>query len=223
MGCGAPLTLPWRDGLSIRLKEIDLKVRGAECHYALPFETTGVIMRPFQVEQQFGDRPGKRPNGRIVTQPKWGCMAAAVAMATGHELYHVTQAFGRHGWRNDDSGCSWEPSLAGIRDLGFEMIYLSQRWLYQMDRVPTCIVTVPSLNYPKRSHALAWADGEILDPNFDRPGRFTYGREWNPFTIGATGVELLLKPMPRIVYEDLLSMTINDDKDLLDAVEELAA
>jgi ABC-type bacteriocin/lantibiotic exporter with double-glycine peptidase domain len=180
------------------------------------------MVRPYQLEHDFAERD-KRPTQKIVTQGKYECGAAALAMATGHTLFNVKRALGRHGWRNDNYGLGSRPSIAAARDLGFDLLYVPSRVMYKFDELPTAVLTVPSLNYKGRWHAVTWLNGEMLDPNWDHGQRKTYGREWNPFTIGASGAEILLKPMPRIQYEDLITMMLNKDNDLGLAIKECAA
>jgi hypothetical protein len=103
------------------------------------------------------------------------------------------------------------------------MIYLNKKRMYEMDSLPNCILTVPSLNLKGRSHAVSWVNGELLDPNHGYAGRKTYGPDWGPFTVGASGAEILLKPMSKIQYEDLITMLMNDDSDLKQAIMECAA
>jgi hypothetical protein len=222
---GVPLELPWADGLTIRAKHVNLTRYGAKVKYQLPFSSHTTMLRPWQIENDYKDRPTKRPTQDVVQQGKWECMPAALAMLTGHTLFTIKRALGRHGWRNDNGGCGWEAVLPAIRDLGFDMIWLDKKRMYMLglNEVPKCIVTVPSLNYYGHWHALTWLNGEILDPNMDRPGRLWYGAEWNPHTIGATGVEVLIKRLPKIKYLDLESMALaGKDDELLDAVLEVA-
>ena len=146
-----------------------------------------------------------------------------MAMATGHTLFNVKRAAGRYNWRNDSSGIGSEASIGAVRELGFEMIYLNRREMYHLNEVPTCVLTVPSLNYKGRWHAVTWMNGEILDPNWGREGRNVYGKEWSPFTIGASGCEILLKPMSKIQYEDLVTLVMRRDKGMTEVIKECAA
>lgn len=202
-----PYHLPLKSGLQLRATSVKLTDYGAEVDYHLPFSNNGLILRPFQVETEpeFHDRD-KAPTQEVIVQGKWECMPAALAMCTGHSLFHVKRHMGRAGWRNDNGGAPWHAALHAVRSLGFDAIWLNSVWMYHLKEITNCVVTVPSLNYRGRMHAVSWINGEILDPNMGRPGRKWYGREWSPWTIGATGVEVLLKPMSSIQYHDLQTM-----------------
>jgi hypothetical protein len=223
MNSGAPLTLPWTAELKIRLKSINLTDTGAECEYTLPFSNNRVILRPFQIENDFHTRM-KVPKQEIIAQGKYECGPAAIAMVTGHSLFHVKRLAGKAGWRNDSSGINWEASKHAYQSLGFSSIYVHRTRIFGFnDEFPPAVLTVPSLNYKGRWHAVAWVNGEILDPNMNYPGRKTYGPEWNPFTIGASGAEILLKPMSRIQLEDLKTLVLRYDSGMAEAIMECAA
>lgn len=221
---GVPLRLyhPQLKGLYMRATHVHLTEKGAEITYTMPFDTTGVVLRPQLIEVEFHSRE-KNPIQTIVEQGKYECGPAALAMCTGHTLFNVKRAAGRHGWRNDSSGIGSEASHGCVQDLGFEMIYLNRWRLALLDDVPSAILTVPSLNYKGKWHAVAWVGGEILDPNHGHPTRKTYGPEWNPHTIGCSGAEILLKPMTKIQYEDMRTMLMRDHKDLHEAIRYHAA
>jgi hypothetical protein len=144
-------------------------------------------------------------------------------MATGHTLFNVKRLAGKAGWRNDSSGINWEASRHAYNSLGFSSIYLHKSRLWHLNEVPSAVLTVPSLNYKGKWHAVAWVNGEILDPNMGYPGRKTYGPDWNPHTIGCSGAEILLKPMSRIQLEDIKTLVLRVDEDMVEAIMEAAA
>lgn len=223
---GVPLDLPDERGLDMRCTHIKLTKDGARVTYTLPFSDQKLVMTPQQIESHFIHRP-KKPKQEIIVQGKYECMPAAVAMLTGHTLFTVKRAFGQHGWRNDDGGAQWEAVQNGIRSLGFDMIYIGKKKLYQVfEKLPPSILTVPSLNMKGRAHAITWMNGEILDPNIGYAGRKSYGPEWHPWTVGASGAEILLKPLSRIEYEDLMTVVHysgDNEKDMIQAILECAA
>jgi hypothetical protein len=163
------------------------------------------------------------PKQEIIKQGKWECGPAAIAMATGHSLFNVKRLAGKAGWRNDSSGINWEASRHAYESLGFSSVYLHRSRVFQLNEVPSAVLTVPSLNFKGRWHAVAWVNGEILDPNANYPGRKFYGPDWNPHTIGLSGAEILLKPMSRIQLEDIKTLVLRCDKDMPEAIKESAA
>lgn len=223
--CGAPRELPWQNGTTLELHHIKYELLGAQLSYRLPFQKESLIMRPVQVEREFGQRDSKKPVQPIIQQGKWECMPAALAMCLGHDLFHVKRLMGKAGWRNDNTGSKWEPTLFATRELGFDMIYLNMDRTYELlNKVNNAVVTIPSLNYKGRYHAVAWVNGEILDPNLGFESRKAWGPEWNPWTMGAVGLEVILKPMTKIEYYDLQTIVLRGNMDdVQQAIVECAA
>jgi hypothetical protein len=108
----------------------------------------------------------------FVRQGRWDCVAASLAMLTGHSRHTVAQSMAAHGWRNDGSGCSHALERAAARDLGFDLIPLPRRAISILGRdLPDGSATSLSLNYPGLGHSMAWRGGRLWDPNAGRAGR----------------------------------------------------
>jgi hypothetical protein len=224
MSPGVPLELA-DSGWKLIAKHVKLTKDGARVTYQEPFGGPCAVLTPQQIEAcEFGNRP-KEPGQGVVLQGKYECAAAAMAMLTGHTLFQVKRAMGRAGWRNDNRGASFRVCRAAAQALGFELIYLNKKGVYELlEEMPPALITVPSLNIKGAAHAVTWTGEEILDPNLGYIGRKTYGPEWAPWTVGATGAEVLLRPMSKIDYQDLRTVLMRGEpKEVRRAILESAA
>jgi hypothetical protein len=145
-----------------------------------------------EVEKHFSyDRHQVCPE--IIEQGKYECGAASLAILLGHTLFQVKRVLGGLGWRNDKSGVKDIHLREAARAFGRDLILGKSRTITSLsEKMPSCIVTVPSLNYPKAYHGVAWYQNQILDPNYKK-NRKVYGPEWTPWTIGALNVLILAK------------------------------
>lgn len=137
----------------------------------------GMVLIPQMVEKEFVRQGRAEPNQKIINQGRWECGPAAMAMLLGESLWDVKRAMVASGWNNDDSGCSDDHLISAAKLLGHDL---------QSTLEPNgnpCLLTVPSLNYKNKNHALCFSGGEILDPNWGFKGRLWYGTEWGLETI----------------------------------------
>lgn len=120
---------------------------------------------------------------KLVIQGKYECAAAALAMLLDKELFFVKRAMGKAGWRNDDSGASDKIMAEAAYHFGYVIKRVRPEKVIETGT--PCILTVPSLNYEGRWHAVAWDGKRILDPNNGRPARNFWPIETDPKTMGA--------------------------------------
>ena len=137
----------------------------------------GVVLRPSVIEQEFSRKGRVEPDQKIINQGRWECGPAALAMLLGESLWEVKRAMVHSGWNNDDAGCSDEQIIMGAKKLGYEL-----HATLEPDG-NACLLTVPSLNYRNKSHALCFNGKEMLDPNWGFKGRLWYGSEWGLDTV----------------------------------------
>ena len=149
-------------------------------------------MHSKQVETEFSY--AKTEPGNLVPQGKFECGPAGLATLTGHTLFTIKRVLGDLGWCNDRRGVTDQLLREAARALGHDLLFCGKRSIASvLHLMPPCLVSVPSLNYPKAAHGVAWFEGQIVDPNFNRPGRLVYGPEWAPWTIGAYSALVLTK------------------------------
>lgn len=125
------------------------------------------------VESKF-KRKFIEPTAKIIEQGRWECGAAALAMLLGESLWNVKRALAKVGWNNDDRGVTSDKLIKAGLSLGYELIFTDK----VKDHEP-CLVTVPSLNVVKRTHAVCWTGQELLDPNLYDEKRKHYSPEWS--------------------------------------------
>lgn len=146
--------------------------------------------RPYEVEKNFKRDGRPVPKSSIIQQGKYECLPTAIAMMLGESLFSIKRAMAKFEWRNDDKGATDEMAFKACQLLGYDLLSLEPEDLTE-DLGP-CILNLRSLNVPRMNHAVTWKNQEILDPNWNRPGRLFWGTEWCPVTIGAAGGDLLL-------------------------------
>jgi hypothetical protein len=143
----------------------------------------GIVMSPQDIELEFTRQGRPEPTTKIHVQGKWDCAAASLSMLLGVNPFFARNAMGKAGWRNDDRGASSWMEIEGARNLGVDLLEI-----HREDFKPglgPCTVSIPSLNYKGRYHAVTWNGKETLDPNWGREGRKFWGCEWSPWTMGA--------------------------------------
>jgi len=158
--------------------------------YTLVGDKAGMVISPANVETEFTRSGRPEPQSNIVVQGKWECAAASLSMLLDVKMYHVKQAMGKCGWRNDDTGANDKTMIEAARLLGRDIISLKRNEIQR--GIGPCSVTVMSLNIKNMCHAITWNGKEILDPNWGRQGRKFYGCEWAPWTLKTRGALLLL-------------------------------
>lgn len=183
--------------------------------------THGMVLRPSVIEQEFSRKGRTEPNQKIINQGRWECGPAALAMLLGESLWDVKRAMVHSGWNNDDAGCGDEQIILGAQKLGYEL-----QATLEPDGNP-CLLTVPSLNYRNKSHALCFNGKEMLDPNWGFKGRLWYGSEWGLDTVlrykrvitfkkfGCSEIpkskkKISLKKIKRDILDQLLSKSSED-------------
>lgn len=149
-----------------------------------------LIMKPRHVETDFTKKGRPKPESKIIKQGKWECAPAALAMLLEENLSTVKRAMASFGWNNTSDGSSDEVIMKAARKLGRDMLPIDTKDI--TEDIGPCLITVPSLNYEGKSHAIAWNEKEMLDPNFGYRGRKYWGPEWAPWTVGALDVMVLL-------------------------------
>lgn len=150
-----------------------------------------MTLHPVRIEKYFEilDRP--TPKAKIIKQGKYECAAASLAMLLNKPLFDVKRALVKHGWNNDNKGCTSEAMVLAAREFGIDLLPIEKKHLKPgIGPVELC---VPSLNYSGRSHAVVWNGEEILDPNYGYDDRKVYSSGWAPWTIDAQNGMLVLK------------------------------
>lgn len=154
----------------------------------------GFALRPYDIENKFEIINRPAPKSKIITQSKYDCAAASLAMLINKPLYYVKQALARHGWRNDLYGCSTEMMILAARDFGIDLFPVGPKDI--KPGIGPCELCVPSLNYKGRHHAVVWDGEEILDPNYGYEGRKVYSTVWSPWTLETSGALVkMTKPL----------------------------
>lgn len=133
---------------------------------------------PWTIEKEFTKLARPQPQQKIIRQGKYDCAAAALAMLTNESLFTVKRTMGKLGWRNDNYGASGKIIVAAARDLGYDLIY--QKGIDIAENIGPALISVSSLNIPQMGHLVTWTGTELLDPNFEVPGRHYWGPEWHP-------------------------------------------
>lgn len=145
----------------------------------------GLALRPDSIEKEFSKKGRQTPSGNIVTQGDYDCLAASLAMALNIPLKNSRELMIEAGWECDSpNGATNSIVTKAARLVGIALIKVKTGSQEMKD--DPCLVCVPSLNVSKMGHAVYWNGNEILDPNYDKPGRNWYGCEWAPWTIGAS-------------------------------------
>jgi hypothetical protein len=137
----------------------------------------GMVLIPQMLEREFLRVGRPEPGQKIVSQGRWECGPAALSMLLKESLWDVKRAMVASGWNNDDSGCSDENLIAAAKLLGYDLHPTLE------PNGNACLLTVPSLNYKNKSHALCFNGIEMLDPNWGFKGRLWYGTEWGLETV----------------------------------------
>lgn len=133
------------------------------------------------VEKEYTKKQRPEPISPIITQNRWDCGPAALAMLLGESFREVKQACVFSGWNNDDEGIYDYQIIQASALLG-HIVKSTKDW---NDLNQSCLLTVNSLNFKGRYHAVCWNGFEILDPNYKNLKRFSYGPDWEPITINA--------------------------------------
>ena len=169
---------------------------GVKIHYNDPVNFPsghGAVFTAAEVESLFKIFDRESSKTPIVTQGKYECSAASLAMVLDIPLFDVKRALGKCGWRNDDGGTTMLLDFQAARLLGHDLLWLPRSRIERYrDSIPNAMVAVESINYPGRGHAVAWVNGQILDPNTGSTGRKTYGVEWSPWTINTKAMAIKL-------------------------------
>ena len=155
----------------------------------------------------------------FIRQGKYECAAACLAMLLGHTLFNVKQALGAVGWRNDSEGV-WHHQTREVARM-FERDLISgnknaiknfNQFVIPKVNMPNCMLTIPSMNYEGKFHAVTWLDGKILDPNNGVPGRKFWPVDSNPFEMGATHIEVLTKaPLTEVELKHIKEVGMRKD------------
>lgn len=177
-----------------------------------------IVMKEFVTEHRI-------PQTEIVRQGKYECAAAALAMITGHTLFNVKRVMGKHGWRNDNTGASFNLVQRAARDFGCDLVYAGKKVIQIMKQdLPPGIVSIKSINVAGMGHGLAWINNEIVDPNFGSRDRRYWGAEWAPWTMGAYGIEMFLNyRLPDFIHREFKQICKRGDaEEIRRAVLEMA-
>lgn len=133
---------------------------------------TGLMLTSYQIESEF-KREFIHPQGSVITQGRWECAPASLAMLLGESLWTVKRALAKIEWNNDDRGTTPQMCLTAAKNLGYNLIFTKD----VNDNEP-CLITVCSLNMKDKTHAVFWNGSEILDPNLYNTHRKHYSPEW---------------------------------------------
>ncbi len=135
----------------------------------------GFALRPYDIENKFEIVNRPEPKSKIITQSKYDCAAASLAMLINKPLYYVKQALARHGWRNDSYGCSTEMMILAARDFGIDLFPVGPKqikpgdiltngklyWKVNSVKFDGCTVASPvtKTGKPSRSSFEIWSSG----------------------------------------------------------------
>ena len=144
-------------------------------------EKLNILTHSCLVEQQYTKKQRPEPLSQIITQNRWDCGPASLAMLLDESFREVKQACVFSGWNNDDEGIYDHQIIQAAALLG-HIVKSTKNW---DDLNQPCILTVNSLNFKGKYHAVCWNGFEILDPNYKNLKRFSYGPDWEPITINA--------------------------------------
>lgn len=134
-------------------------------------------VHPSKIETEFSKSKRPEPNSKIITQGRWECGAASLAMFIDESLWDVKRALVHSGWNNDDNGVNCKQLVEAALKLGHNLEIRNELSL------DPCLLTIKSLNVAGMFHSLCWNGSELLDPNWGNLKRFTYGPEWSPLTL----------------------------------------
>lgn len=139
--------------------------------------SSGLMCVPiFLLEKHFQRDKYHRPSPKqkIITQGRWECGPATLAMLLNESLWNVKRAMVKVGWNNDDRGCTDTQLINAAALLGHEVYRTKDEGLFPQ------ILSIPSLNVKNMSHVIYWNGTEMLDPNWGYKGRLFWGCEWGP-------------------------------------------
>jgi hypothetical protein len=145
------------------------------------FGMSAQFKEPRQLEMAYTTHGRPEIDGGFVQQGKFECVPAAIANVLKTSMFEVRRALAAEGWRNDDYGCSTAIQLRALRNMGIHAAYTK---IAPTDD-KSCIVCVPSLNYPRALHAIGYDGEQMIDSNWGYKGRRWWGTEWKPRTIDA--------------------------------------
>ena len=148
----------------------------------------GMSLDAKMLEKNFSKKNRPSPISKIITQGRWECGPAALAMLLDESLREVKQACVHSGWNNDDHGINDNQIIQASALLG----HIVKSTLEYKDINQPCLLTVRSVNFDGMFHALCWNGFEILDPNFENIKRNSYGPDWEPKTVGAKNRKFIL-------------------------------
>lgn len=188
-------------------------------------EGAEILLLPSLIEKEYYyDRP--QPHEDLITQGKYDCAAAALAMLLGHTLFQVKSVMGEHGWRNDDKGAGDKISRATARSFGRDLVWCGRKSLARLlHLVPDGMVCVKSLNYKGMGHGVTWLNGQIIDPNYMIKERKSWGPQWAPWTMAANGVHVLAKePLSDKFFKEFREIRIGGtEQELCEAIMHIKA
>lgn len=179
-----PNTIVDSEGSTWKLSQFD---PGAEYSllYVREKEWAGMWLTPSQVETRFTRVGRPKSKFEIVTQGKYECAAASLAMLLDESLFSVKRAMGKAHWRNDNKGAKDQVIVDAARYLGADLIHLRRDEIDE-DLGPACL-HISSLNMKNMGHGVAWNGKQVLDPQWGKPGKHFWGSEWAPWTMGCWG------------------------------------
>ena len=221
MDLRVPQTLIDNSGGSWILKEREAKDNTLV--YCPSDSPHGMVIRPFQVEQNFTKKGRPEPQSKLIQQGKYECAAAALAMLLGESLFMTKRAMAKMQWRNDDRGAGNGVIMGAARILGYDLLPLDKSEV--VPGMGACLVSLSSLNMKGMGHAITWSGKEILDPNWNRPGRFFWGTEWSPWTLGRVHCLTLLPQVLSADEREELDLFLKDRrrKNMLSIKESIVA
>lgn len=190
MDIRAPHTIIDKDGIKWFLTGFNKEQRRCPLFYSFKKDTHGFSMPQPNIELGFTREGRPEPKTYLVTQGKYDCAAASLAMLLGESLFNTKRAMGKVGWCNDDRGANDGIMIKACRLLGRDLIEVIGKEIGK--DIGPCSLTLPSLNIKGMYHAITWNGTEMLDPNYGRKDRKFWGTEWGPETIGARRALVLL-------------------------------
>lgn len=190
MNIRAPQIIVTDSGNKWLLKEYCRDYRQSPLVYTTEDINCGMMIPQHKVELEFTREGRPEPKSSVITQGKYECAAASLAMLLGENLFNTKRAMGRFGWCNDDRGAGNKVMTEAARFLGRDLIEVVGKEITAS--IGPCSLTLPSLNVKGMYHAITWNGEEILDPNYGRSDRKFWGPEWGPETIGARRALVLL-------------------------------
>lgn len=165
---------------------------------------------------------GSKSPSELIRQGKYECGPAALAVLLGHSLFNIKRVLGSYGWRNDYSGVGEDQLRMAAREFGRDLIYCNLDMVdvlrKDVGKLPDAVITVPSLNYPKKYHGVAYYNSEVVDPNYGDNSRKYWCADACIAQMPISGASIITKePINDEMYEEIAAL--KESKHIYTAVD----